>query len=513
MNLAFSFWIYSILISLFKLCLSDSLQLNGSSAPIVSTVGHDSILPCYLTPAKRPPDMILIWMKIGSYENKEVLTYNGKTNEIKTGLHYEGKAEIFHEELDRGNVSLKLRNVTIQDDGVYTCNVIADVRIVHIKLQIAAMGEAPVLHMEEYSSGGIEVLCKSKNWFPEPSLEWTDSNRQALSIKHKTEKEKNLGGSFDIESQIILSRGDPNPITCIVKNSVFLEKLESSMEIAENFFPSVSPWIVLFWILLLGYVAAAAVFIYKFKGIQKKLVKADRQKTCAEEEKRKLLEELDTIDKKKDEEPVVMTSDLDTAGDLPQGPTPTRLLRILSLYHAKWRQCCFYHVEIHLEKSKAHKELIVTDNTIGYNPSTTEKKASSEGPPIAVGDEGFEKGKHYWQVQVGKRKQWLLGVISESGVTKDYLQPSQDEHLVGIGMKHGKLSAIHSPDAEVSLNTNCETIGIYLDYEKGLVSFYNVGDHNKMGSFVKTFKEKIYPFFSPGLFDGDEQPLKVCSFR
>lgn len=312
MSLVFSFWIHSILLgSLFKLCLSDSLQLNGSAIPIVSTVGHDTILPCYLTPAKRPPDMILIWMKIGSQDNKEVLKYKDKINETKIGLYYENRAEISHEELDRGNVSLKLRSVTIQDTGTYTCNVLPDVGIVHTELQVAAMGEAPVLHMDEYSSGSIEVLCKSKNWFPEPSLEWVDSNRQTLSIEHETKKEKNQYGSFNIESRIILSRGDPNPVMCIVKNSLLLQQLESSVEIAESFFPVVSPWIILFWILLIGYAAAVPVFIYKFKDIRKKAGEADKLKNEAEEEYQKLLEERDADKYENDKESKQLQDEID----------------------------------------------------------------------------------------------------------------------------------------------------------------------------------------------------------
>lgn len=113
-----------------------------------------------------------------------------------------------------------------------------------------------------------------------------------------------------------------------------------------------------------------------------------------------------------------------------------------------------------------------------------------------MGAEGYQKGKCYWEVEVGKRKRWLLGVIIESGATQDYcLQPTQDPYLVGIEMENGKLSAIHSPDAEVSLKRKCETVGIYLDYKSGSVSFYHVIDHSIIHHFVKNFKGTIYPFF------------------
>ncbi|RXN25490.1 E3 ubiquitin- ligase TRIM39-like protein [Labeo rohita] len=45
-----------------------------------------------------------------------------------------------------------------------------------------------------------------------------------------------------------------------------------------------------------------------------------------------------------------------------------------------------------------------------------------------------------------------------------------------------------------------KTVGVFVDYEEGLVSFYDVGSRSHIYSFTgQTFTNKLYPYFFPGI--------------
>ncbi|KAL7873965.1 hypothetical protein SRHO_G00049350 [Serrasalmus rhombeus] len=79
--------------------------------------GHDVTLPCYLSPETSAVAMEIRWFK-GT--DCIYLYLNGQVTE---GRGYEGRVSMFTDELQRGNVSLSLRDVQRSDYGEYRCEV------------------------------------------------------------------------------------------------------------------------------------------------------------------------------------------------------------------------------------------------------------------------------------------------------------------------------------------------------------------------------------------------------
>ncbi|KAL6488248.1 hypothetical protein MHYP_G00019890 [Metynnis hypsauchen] len=79
--------------------------------------GHDVTLPCYLSPETSAVAMEIRWFK-GT--DCIYLYLNGQVTE---GRGYEGRVSMFTEDLQRGNVSLSLRDVQWSDYGEYRCEV------------------------------------------------------------------------------------------------------------------------------------------------------------------------------------------------------------------------------------------------------------------------------------------------------------------------------------------------------------------------------------------------------
>ncbi|XP_033912731.3 E3 ubiquitin-protein ligase TRIM39-like [Acipenser ruthenus] len=128
-----------------------------------------------------------------------------------------------------------------------------------------------------------------------------------------------------------------------------------------------------------------------------------------------------------------------------------------------------------------------------------------------LGKQGFTSGRHYWQVEVGEKTQWTLGVAKESinRTGMIIVSPENGYWTVWLRISSGFRALTNTP-TPLPLSLKPRKLGVYLDYEEGQVSFYNVETRSHIFTFSDTFTEKIYPFFSPGLFEQkNEAPLII----
>ncbi|KAM9807889.1 E3 ubiquitin-protein ligase TRIM39-like [Neosynchiropus ocellatus] len=125
---------------------------------------------------------------------------------------------------------------------------------------------------------------------------------------------------------------------------------------------------------------------------------------------------------------------------------------------------------------------------------------------------GYVSGKHSWTVDVGQGKNWYIGVVSESIKRKTSVFPCPLEGFWIIGEQGDSLWAQTSPLTKLVLKTNPRQISIELDYDKGKVLFRNASDSTLIHKFKDKFTERIFPYFSPGLYDQDKiaHPLIIC---
>ncbi|NXH23471.1 A33 protein, partial [Bucco capensis] len=112
--------------------------------------------------------------------------------------------------------------------------------------------------------------------------------------------------------------------------------------------------------------------------------------------------------------------------------------------------------------------------------------------------EGFQSGRHYWQVEVGDGHSWILGVVKESIQRQEKmdLTPEEGIWVVGFhwkGNQEQQYQAFTSPETPLSFWEKPRKIGIYLDYEEGWVAFYNAANMAPIFTFTTTFTEKIFP--------------------
>uniref|UniRef100_A0A3B1ITT3 E3 ubiquitin-protein ligase TRIM39-like n=1 Tax=Astyanax mexicanus TaxID=7994 RepID=A0A3B1ITT3_ASTMX len=121
-----------------------------------------------------------------------------------------------------------------------------------------------------------------------------------------------------------------------------------------------------------------------------------------------------------------------------------------------------------------------------------------------LGKEGFSSGRFYYEVQVSGKTEWELGVVRES-INRDGINTLNPQNgFWTVALRNGnEYKALAGPSVLLSLREKPQKVGVFVDYEEGLVSFYDVEVRSHIYSFTgQSFTEKLYPYFSPGLDHG-----------
>ncbi|GLD64625.1 E3 ubiquitin-protein ligase TRIM39-like protein [Lates japonicus] len=102
------------------------------------------------------------------------------------------------------------------------------------------------------------------------------------------------------------------------------------------------------------------------------------------------------------------------------------------------------------------------------------------------------------QVEVGGKTDWDLGVARQSINRKGKIEVTPMNGYWFLSLRDKNKYAFRTePSTDVHLNLRPHKIGVFVDFEKGQVSFYNVDAKIHIYTFSDTFIECIYPFFSP----------------
>ncbi|KAI2643045.1 E3 ubiquitin-protein ligase TRIM39 [Labeo rohita] len=130
---------------------------------------------------------------------------------------------------------------------------------------------------------------------------------------------------------------------------------------------------------------------------------------------------------------------------------------------------------------------------------------------IVLGREGLSSGRRYWEVQVGEKDDWYIGVARASVNRKGRISVSTSHGYWALAMKKGQEYRVSSsPPLLLSIEPKLKRVGIYVDYEEGQVSFYNVHNKSHIYTFMDTFKEKLFPFFYLYCCDKASDTLMIC---
>ncbi|KAG5283019.1 hypothetical protein AALO_G00037360 [Alosa alosa] len=159
------------------------LKVVAPLNPVLGVVGEDLTLPCYLENNVSAVDMEVQWL----IERTNTLVHQYRrhmTNQTDEQLpQYRGRTSLFLEELQRGNISLKLRSVSLSDTNIYKCYVKEGPLTLeeNVKVEIHEFGNEPETSAVSHNNGSVTLLCVSTNWTTKPAIVWMDDKRNILA--------------------------------------------------------------------------------------------------------------------------------------------------------------------------------------------------------------------------------------------------------------------------------------------------------------------------------------------
>ncbi|KAI4885927.1 hypothetical protein NFI96_030898 [Prochilodus magdalenae] len=151
-----------------------------------------------------------------------------------------------------------------------------------------------------------------------------------------------------------------------------------------------------------------------------------------------------------------------------------------------------------LDPNTACPHLIVSDDLTSVRYSK-EKQQLPDNPErfdfvFVLGSEGFNSGTHYWDVEVGDRKFWSLGVMAESAQRKRYISSRRGVWLLMYNF--GKYTSCSAPQSStLSLVHKLQRVRVQLDWDRGELSFSDPLTNTHLHTFTYSFTERVYPLF------------------
>ncbi|XP_042367423.1 uncharacterized protein LOC121961488 [Plectropomus leopardus] len=163
-----------------------------------------------------------------------------------------------------------------------------------------------------------------------------------------------------------------------------------------------------------------------------------------------------------------------------------------------------YEVEVTLDPDTAHPNLILSDDGKRVHHGDERKKLLSTPQRFnncvsILGKQSFTSGKFYFEVQVKGKTAWDLGVATESIKRKAQIITRPHNGYWSIMLRNEfEYEANDDDPVSLSLNPRPQRVGVFVDYDEGLVFFYDVDTADCLYSFAGCyFNEKLYPYFSP----------------
>ncbi|XP_040197923.1 E3 ubiquitin-protein ligase TRIM21-like [Rana temporaria] len=136
-----------------------------------------------------------------------------------------------------------------------------------------------------------------------------------------------------------------------------------------------------------------------------------------------------------------------------------------------------------------------------YYPETPER---FQYCPQVMSIQSFSSGRHYWEVKVGGSQNWIVGMCYPSIDRGELLLSEIGEDNKSWGLYRGNdhyWVAHNSDEIPLSANLSSNRVGIYLDYEAGRISFYDMCDPIRhIHTYTTTFTEPLHAVLGVWLY-------------
>ncbi|XP_063135411.1 butyrophilin-like 8 isoform X2 [Rattus norvegicus] len=456
-------------------------RVFGPSDPVVAAPGREAILPCSVSPAMSVENMEeLRWFR--TRFSQAVFVYRDQEEQKEEQMiEYSWRTSLVKDKFHEGKAAVRIQNVQESDSGIYVCHFkqghFHEEAI--LELKVAAMGSVPEVYIKGPEDGGVCVVCMTSGWYPEPQVHWRDSRGEILPASSETLHE-DAEGLITTETSLVLRDSSVRNVTCSTFNPVLGQEKAMAMVIPEPFFPQASPWKTAFLVILtmMGLLVLGTISLFGWERfVRLKLQKEQIHIHCEKDE-------LQT-----EKEDALRTANRRKAAY-------NRAWRKAQLY-ADWRKEHFQTWTFTLDPASAHPTLVISQDRMRVTRKDT--TVCLDDLFSVLGTKGISSGRYYWEVKLENREgsKWILGVCREGVERKGFYFESPEKGFWTVGQSSsGYWAYVDSGRDSLSIRQAPESVGVFVDYDKRNISFYNMSDMSHLFSFHEaSFSGTLLPYF------------------
>ncbi|ERE82875.1 selection and upkeep of intraepithelial T-cell protein 1 [Cricetulus griseus] len=222
---------------------SEEFTVAGLTRPVLAPLGGNLELSCQVFPPQNAQHMEIRWFR-NRYTQPVHLYRNGKDLHGETISKYVERTELLKDDIGKGKVTLRIFNVTADDDGPYHC-VFKDGKFYeeHIaEVKVTVTSSDIQIFMHPPNSKGVMLECHSAGWFPLPHMEWRDSKGEVIPEISKSHSQ-DINKLFNMTMVLLIKASSHRNVTCCLRNLLTHQEESISIILSDELFSWRRVWI------------------------------------------------------------------------------------------------------------------------------------------------------------------------------------------------------------------------------------------------------------------------------
>ncbi|KAM9528605.1 butyrophilin subfamily 2 member A2-like isoform 2-T2 [Salvelinus alpinus] len=450
--------------------------LTVPNGPILTRLNASVTLPCELSPIFNVEPLEVRWYRSENSNSPALLYKDHKIQETPVDPRYRGRVSLTGG-LERGNVSLTLERVTLEDRGEYVCHVSNERWYEKANVYLSMNGSAPVLSVASGGGGQVNVTCSSEGWSPQPKLTWR--NKEETEIKNEQVLfTSDSQGLLSVSSWLLYPPSDSDWLSCTISLSEEEKRESRVLPHKPGAWKEAFIVTLVLSLLLLSALSTVVCILLKHR---------DQMKLEQNKSETKLL--FKGTENSQEKRPVKEGINLED-----------------------WHQVKAFKENITMDENTAHSDIRVTQEgkTAQYIKEKETIKSSIQRHPHVLANQSFGSEQHYWEVKV--RDETMDKAVGDCGKLSWYVGVARDNaertSKVAVTPLHGFWTLFYEegkgfhvntdPPTSVHVRENLSVVGVFLDCENQSLSFYNVDTESHIYTFCNVVtSHKFLPVFSP----------------
>ncbi|XP_052320474.1 butyrophilin subfamily 1 member A1-like isoform X44 [Oncorhynchus keta] len=548
----------------------ETFTLTVPNGPTSTLSGSSVSLLCQVSPLFNVEPLEVRWYHSSNIHSPALLYKDHKIQETPVVPRYRGRVSLTGG-MERGNVSLTLERVTLEDRGEYVCQVSSEqwYEKASVFLTVNVTGREPVLSVAEARGGGggqVNVTCSSEGWSPQPKLTWRNKDGAEIRNEQEVLNTSDPQGLVSVSSWLLYACSYSDWLACTVSLS---EEAKREGRILPHIYtaPTAVPGVykeALIVTLILSLViicALCSVILCKRRGSMwsssqksrnrsdqaelgqrpaetEHLIKGAENTVQTPTEQRAAGEEFNlegaentvqtpteqraagkdvhlkgsenTVQTPTEQRAAGKDVHLEGAENTVQTPTEQRAAGE-ELNLNDWHHVKIFKVNILLDEKNAHPAIRINKGKRAHYVKEKDTEKPSRTHLHVFSEERFSSGQHYWEVKVKdgttEKLSWYVGVAREN-VDKRPAVPLTPQNGFWI-LSYDKEQGFHvNTDPQPPITVAKLTIvGVFLDCDRHTLSFYNVDTKSLLYTFTDVKTSNYFPLLSPGRCD--KIPIKI----